>query len=64
MPLLTTGRVARMLDASETTVRHMARRGELPCVVTESGIRLFQRVDVERLAAERQARRDARSEAK
>jgi DNA-binding transcriptional MerR regulator len=32
------------------TVRAMADRGELPCIRTSSGARLFRRADVERLA--------------
>jgi DNA-binding transcriptional MerR regulator len=55
---LTTSGVARALRWSENTVRVKARRGELPFTETASGIRLFQPEDIERIAAERQARRD------
>jgi predicted site-specific integrase-resolvase len=55
--------VAKILDISEVTVRGMARRGELPFTVTESGIRLFEREAIERIAAERKARRGSRGEA-
>jgi predicted site-specific integrase-resolvase len=60
MPLITTSRAAKILDTSEGTVRGMTRRGELPYTLTESGIRLFERDVVERIAGERQARREAR----
>jgi hypothetical protein len=55
--LITVSPTARILDSSEGAVRDQARRGELPCTVTESGIRLFDRVVIERIAAERKARR-------
>ncbi len=52
---------ARILNVAAQSVHVMARRGELPVAgETESGIRLFRREDVERLAAVRAARRDAR----
>lgn len=57
--LITTSPAARILELADNTVRGMARRGELPFVLTESGIRLFEREIVERIAAERKARRDA-----
>jgi excisionase family DNA binding protein len=60
---LTTGIAARVLECSETHVRDLARRGILPAVKTSNGIRLFNRVDVERLAAERAERLERRSSA-
>lgn len=52
--LLTAADVARILGVVPATVRVMALSGRLhPVAVTEGGIRLFQRVDVERLAAQR-----------
>ena len=63
MTYLTTSRAARVLNKSESTVRAWARSGELPFTLTESGVRLFKPEDVERVAAERQARRDTRGEA-
>jgi excisionase family DNA binding protein len=56
-PFLTTSAVARILQVADGTVRQMARRGELPSVSTEGGVRLFNRAEVERLAVERAKRR-------
>lgn len=53
---LTTGAVARELGVAEATVRLMERRGELSATRTSSGIRLFDRAVVERVAYERGAR--------
>jgi predicted site-specific integrase-resolvase len=50
---------ARILDLSEGRVRILADRGELPVILTESGLRLFDKEAVERVAAERKARRTA-----
>ncbi len=48
---------ARILGVVPATVRAMARSGLLPpTAITEGGIRLFRRADVERLAADRAAR--------
>jgi excisionase family DNA binding protein len=55
--LITVSKVAHLLQLAERTVRAMAARNELPCVRTESGMRLFDRAVVERIAAERMARR-------
>ena len=54
--LLTPADAARILGVVPATVRHMAIRGTLPALRTASGMRLFHRHDVERLAAERAAR--------
>lgn len=51
--LLTPGDVARICVVSPDTVRLWERKGKLRGLRTESGIRLFRRRDVERLAAER-----------
>jgi hypothetical protein len=40
------------------TVRAMADRGELPCVRTSTGARLFRRGDVERVARVLQQQRE------
>jgi excisionase family DNA binding protein len=53
---LTTGSVARMLGVSEATVRLMVERGDLPATRTATGVRLFDRSVVERIARERLAR--------
>jgi excisionase family DNA binding protein len=58
---LTTGIAARVLKCSETHIRDLERRGILPAVKTSNGIRLFNRADIERLAAERAQRLDRRS---
>lgn len=53
-PLLTS-EVARILEVSSETVRVWERLGRLPALKTGRGVRLFDRGDVERLAAERRA---------
>lgn len=55
--LLTPADAARLLGVVPATVRQMALSGRLPALRTESGMRLFRREDVERLAAEREAQR-------
>lgn len=53
--LLTPADAARILGVVPATVRLMAISGRLPpSAVTESGMRLFSRGDVERLARERE----------
>ncbi len=48
---------ARILGVVPATVRAMALSGRLPpAAMTEGGIRLFRRADVERLAADRAAK--------
>lgn len=54
--LLTNG-AARLLDVAPQTIRLWERTGKLPALRTESGVRLFSRCDVERLARERAERR-------
>ena len=51
---------AKILDVTPATVRLMEARGELPAERIERGVRIFKRVDVERLAAQREAARLAR----
>jgi len=58
--LLTTSPTAHLLKVAEMTVRAMADRGELPCVRTSTGARLFRRQDVERLACTLQQERERR----
>jgi hypothetical protein len=49
---------SRILDVTGNAVLLMAKRGELEVAAeTESGIRLFRREDVERLAHDREAKR-------
>lgn len=56
-PTLLTSDAARVLGVTADAVRDMERRGVLPAVRTASGVRLFSRADVERLAADREAKR-------
>ena len=56
MQLLTVGDVARELDVAPETIRLWERLGKLPAQRTTSGIRLFRREDVDRLARERAGR--------
>jgi excisionase family DNA binding protein len=53
-PFLTND-VAKVLNVSPDTVRRLERAGILPALKTSSGVRLFSRADVERLARERAA---------
>jgi excisionase family DNA binding protein len=57
MQLITTTTAAKILKTSEGTVRALERRGELPATRTATGMRVFVREDVERLALERATRR-------
>jgi excisionase family DNA binding protein len=52
----TTSKAARILDCAEPTVRSMADRGELPCIRTSTGARLFRRADLERFARKQEAK--------
>jgi len=49
---LTTSRAARLLELSEGMVRHLANRGQLPCIRVGS-LRLFALRDVLRIRAAR-----------
>lgn len=57
--LLTTRDAARVFDVAPDTIRSWERIGKLPATRTESGLRVFSRADVERVAAERAERRQA-----
>jgi excisionase family DNA binding protein len=46
---LTISTAARILGVAESTVRQMERRGRLPAIRTETGVRLFRRGDCERI---------------
>ena len=50
---LTTADAALLLDVTTRWVRWLARAGELPCEVTQSGQRMFRRGDVERALIQR-----------
>jgi excisionase family DNA binding protein len=59
--LLSVAEAARLLGVTGQTVRLMARKGSLQVAArTEGGVRLFNRVDVERLAADRASRAASR----
>ncbi len=58
--LLTPADAAKILGLVPASVRLLADTGQLPTVRTARGMRLFRREDVDRLAAVRAARRDAR----
>jgi DNA-binding transcriptional MerR regulator len=52
---------ARILDRTPAAIRAMARRGALPvAAMTEGGMHLFRRKDVEALARRRAARKEGR----
>jgi len=52
--LLTVGDAARLLDLTPRYVQDLANQGRLAVMRTASGLRLFTRADVERLAVERE----------
>ena len=49
--LLTTTDVARLIGVLSETIRLWENTGKLPAIRTSSGIRLFTRGDVERVAS-------------
>jgi excisionase family DNA binding protein len=51
--LLTVADAAQLLRLSVDMVRHLENAGRLPALRTVKGMRLFKRVDVEALAAQR-----------
>lgn len=54
---MTTGEVAHRLGVSADTVRWLDRIGRLVAARTQTGVRLFDRRDVEALARERANRK-------
>ena len=56
-PPITVSEAARILGLSADRVRQLERTGALPSIRTASGMRLFDRTVVERVAGERQERR-------
>jgi len=54
---LLTGDVARILDVTPKTVHQLETNGHLTAERTASGVRLFDRADVDRLAKDRAARK-------
>jgi len=59
-PLLT-GDVARILDCSSEYVRQLETAGRLHARKTETGVRIFDSEDVDRLMRERAMRSETRS---
>ena len=51
--LLTVSHAARALQVAANTLRLWERQGKLPALRTTSGVRLFDRRDIDRLIAER-----------
>ena len=51
--LITVSPAEKILEISEGTVRALVRRGELTATRTSTGVRLFEREEVERLAQKR-----------
>lgn len=58
LELITVSAAARLLAASESTVRRLCNEGKLRCW-RASGLRILRRVDVEQLAAARAAQQPA-----
>jgi excisionase family DNA binding protein len=50
---ITTGEASRILRVGEDTIRKWSDAGRLPAVRASSGARIFERRDVEQLAAQR-----------
>ncbi len=63
MKYLLTAEAARVIGITPNGVRVMERRGELPAERTESGVRLFDRTVVQRVARERERERRERADA-
>jgi excisionase family DNA binding protein len=53
--LLTTGEAARLAGVSAETIRMWARSGRLPVQRTARGLCVYQRDDIDRIVARRQA---------
>ena len=62
MLYLTTADAAKKLCCSTEYVRVLERMGKLPAERTASGQRIFKAADVEKLAAEREAQRRAKTQ--
>jgi DNA-binding transcriptional MerR regulator len=58
--LLTAGDVAKLTGVTPAAVRYWGEKGRLSVIRTAGGVRLYDRGEVERLAAERLAARAAR----
>ena len=59
---LSSADASRVLEVTPATVRLMVRRGDLlPAAMTEGGIHLFNRADVDALARQRAQRKSTRN---
>jgi DNA-binding transcriptional MerR regulator len=54
--ILLTSETARVLEVADSTVHWLEKTGRLPAQRTASGVRLFRRDAVEKLAAERKSK--------
>jgi excisionase family DNA binding protein len=55
--ILSTNDASKLLNLTPEAVRLLERKGKLPAVRTPGGIRIFSRLDVEKLVAERAQRK-------
>ena len=58
--LILSSEAARILDRSASAVRYYEEMGLLPATRTSTGVRLFVRADVEKLAKELRAKDEKR----
>jgi excisionase family DNA binding protein len=58
--LLIASEAAKLLDCTAANIRALERAGKLPALRTESGVRIFRREDVDRLAVERKQQQKAK----
>jgi DNA-binding transcriptional MerR regulator len=59
LDLITSSDASRIANVTPNCIRLWADAGKLPMIRTGNGIRLFNRADVQALAAERTARKTA-----
>ena len=58
---ITTSEAAKILDLSESGVRALERSGRLNAARTGTGMRIFSKAEVQRVAAARAAKQEPRS---
>lgn len=59
--LLIASEAAKLLNCTAANIRALERSGKLPALRTESGVRIFKREDVNRLASERAQQKSKRA---